>query len=90
MIHATKLQHAMGTARAISIGVGHTGSKDLAGVAVPELILRVAGFDGTFRPAHVLRERTPYPWYHGNLAMDFIRQAHVVTIDFRKMMLSIE
>ncbi len=67
-----------------------TDSKDLAGAAVPELTLGAAGFDGILRPAHVLRDRTPYPWYHGNLAMDFIRQAHRVTIDFRNMILSLE
>jgi len=83
------LVHRTGAATTIR-EVSVEGSKDLAAIAVPDVTLRLAGFDGVLHPALILPEPTPYRLYHGNLGTDFLRQARAVTIDFRKMTFSLQ
>ena len=68
-------------------GVGH--SVDVESITLPEVRLRIGGFDTLLRPADVLASQTLPAGQrdHGNLGMDLLGQARSVTIDFRSMML---
>ena len=76
---------AAGTKRVT--GVGH--SVDVESITLPEVRLRIGGFDTVLRPADVLVSQTLPAGQrdHGNLGMDLLGQARSVTIDFRSMML---
>jgi predicted aspartyl protease len=76
---------AAGTKRVT--GVGH--SVDVESITLPEVRLRIGGFDTVLRPANVLVSHTLPAGQrdHGNLGMDLLGQARSVTIDFRSMML---
>jgi hypothetical protein len=72
-----------GTKRVTGVG----NAVDVPATIVPELALRVGGFDTVLRPAYVLRDETRDAWRrdHGNLGMDLLGQARRTTIDFRVM-----
>lgn len=76
---------AAGTKRVT--GVGH--SIDVESITLPEVKLRIGGFDTVLRPADVLVSQTLPAGQrnHGNLGMDLLGQARSVTIDFQSMML---
>jgi len=59
----------------------------VASITVPDLTLRIGGFDTLLRPAHVLVNQTTTAGQRdqGNLGMDLLAQARSVTIDFRSM-----
>jgi hypothetical protein len=80
---------AAGSAETIQ-DVGAAGGKAEPGIMLTDLPLRLAGFEAALRPAHILSDPTPYPWYHGNLAMDFLLQAREVTLDFRRMTVTLK
>jgi len=79
---------AVGTKRVT--GVGH--SVDVESITLPEVRLRIGGFDTVLRPAHVLLDPMLAAGKrdHGNLGMDLLGQARSVTIDFRSMTLVLE
>jgi predicted aspartyl protease len=82
---------ASGQAGATSVtGVGHSVQSD--SITVPELKLRLGGFNGALRPATVLlRETTEQSrWYCGNLGLDLLGQATTVTMDFAAMTLTLQ
>ena len=56
-------------------------------VVVPDLHLRLGGFPGLLRSANMYPNENS-PW-HGNLGMDLLREARVVTIDFDAMRLTL-
>jgi predicted aspartyl protease len=68
-------------------GVGH--SVEVESITLPEVKLRIGGFDTVLRPADVLVGQTVAAGQrdYGNLGMDLLGQAREVTIDFRSMML---
>jgi predicted aspartyl protease len=70
-------------------GVGHKTESD--SMALPELKLRVGGFNVVLRPAPVLLKETTEKshWFHGNLGLDLLNQANAVTFDFPAMSLSL-
>lgn len=75
-----------GTTRA----VGAAGTVDLDSISLPEVNLRIGGFGAVLRPAPVLREEVGSKWHYGNLGLDLLSQARVVTLDFRTMSLGLE
>jgi predicted aspartyl protease len=72
------------------IGVG--GSKDVEAMTLPEVLLRVGGFNATLGPAHVLLQPTTPDnhWYYARLGRDLLSQARRVTLDFKVMSLTLE
>lgn len=72
------------------MGVGQT--KKVESLQVPELQLRVGGLTTSLRPARVFLEETAHGSrvYHGNLGVDLLRQAHILTFDFKSMTLKLE
>ncbi len=69
-------------------GVGNT--IEIEAITVPEITLRIGGFDAVVRPAHVLLKSVGYEWYHGRLGFNVLKQARRVTLDFGSMRLSLE
>jgi hypothetical protein len=71
-------------------GVAH--SVDVQSIDVPELMLRIGGFETMLRPAHVLVDDTTVAGQrgHGNLGLDLLRQARTTTFDFRSMTLALK
>jgi hypothetical protein len=65
------------------------GSEERQIVVLPELRLRVGGFDSLLRPAHVFSKPIGNELQHGNLGMDILSQAADVTIDFQSMSLTV-
>ena len=74
-----------GTKRLTQVG----GAAEHAVVVLPELRLRVAGFDTMLSPANVFRAPVGQEPLHGNLGLDLLREADAVTIDFRAMSLTL-
>ncbi len=68
---------------------GLSGSEEVESVTLPEVGLRVGGFDAVLRPAHVLLKRTTEnsQWYYARIGMNLLNQARQVTIDFSSMAL---
>jgi len=66
-----------------------SGSEEVESVTLPEVGLRVGGFDAVLRPAHVLLKRTTEnsQWYYARIGMNLLNQARQVTIDFSSMAL---
>ena len=60
----------------------------LESVALPEVRLRVGGFDAVLRPAHVLPGEGEGD--DGVIGMDVLKQARTVTLDFKAMRLVLE
>jgi len=56
---------------------------------LPEISLRVGGFDIRLRPAKIFSRPVGDTQRHGNLGMDVLRQASDVTIDFSSMILTL-
>jgi hypothetical protein len=71
-------------------GVGH--SVDVQSIDIPELMLRIGGFEMALRPAHVLVNETTAAGQrdHGNLGLDLLGQAQITAIDFRSMTLALK
>lgn len=71
-------------------GVGN--SIDVSAILVPQLTIVVGDRDIVLRPASVLVDRTDAAGdrSHGNLGMDLLRQAGIVTVDFRAMRLTLQ
>jgi hypothetical protein len=71
-------------------GVGH--SVEVQSIDIPELVLRIGGFETSLRPAHVLVNETTAAGQrdHGNLGLDLLGQAQTATIDFRSMTLALK
>jgi predicted aspartyl protease len=67
-------------------------SVQLESIQVPDIALRVGGAAVVLRPASVLLKQTTdaSQWHHGNLGLDLLNQARVVTIDFTAMTLALE
>jgi hypothetical protein len=58
-------------------------------IVLPEVRMRVGGFDTLLRPANIFSPPVSDTRSHGNLGMDLLSQASDVTIDFESMMLSL-
>jgi hypothetical protein len=58
-------------------------------LAIPELHLRIGGFDSVLRPANIYSKPVGNSLQHGNLGMDILSQAAEVMIDFRTMSLTV-
>jgi hypothetical protein len=63
------------------------GSKEHEVIVLPEVRMRVGGFDTVLRPANIFSLGDARS--HGNLGMDLLSQASEVTIDFESMTLSL-
>ena len=75
-----------GTTHRVAVG----GTLDLDSIILPELSLRIAGFGATLRPADLLQNDVGSEWHYGNLGLDLLSQARVITLDFRSMTLALE
>jgi aspartyl protease len=64
------------------------GSTEQEIVAIPEIILRVGGYDRVLRPANIFSKPVGNDLQHGLLGMDVLSQASEVVLDFRAMSLS--
>lgn len=71
---------------------GFGGKSEVAEKIIPEMMLRVGGFDAHLRPAHVLLgETTPNSrWYYARVGLDVLNLAHQVTIDFESLRLTLQ
>jgi predicted aspartyl protease len=71
---------------------GAGSAKTLNAAVLPSLPLRVAGFQVVLKPAGILLDPTVEnsKFYHGNLGIDLLQQAHKTTFDFRAMTLTLE
>ena len=65
------------------------GSTEQQIVAIPELRLRVGGWDGVLRPANVFSPPIGNDLQHGNLGLDVLSQAAEVMIDFQAMLVTV-
>ena len=65
------------------------GSAEREIVAIPEIRLRVGGFDGVLRPANIFSKPVGNALQHGNLGLDVLSQAAEVMIDFQSMSLTV-
>ena len=70
-----------GSKRVTQIG----GSNDREVIALPEIRLRIGGFEAALRPANVFTRPVGNEFQHGLLGMDLLSQAHSVSVDFRSM-----
>jgi predicted aspartyl protease len=71
-------------------GVGSSVEVDV--ITLPELALRISGFDTVLRPAQVLLKDTTSDSrrWHVWSGLDLLNQARVVTLDFKSMRLALE
>jgi hypothetical protein len=71
---------------------GVSGSVDVDALGLPELMLRIGGFDTILRPAPVLLKDTTSDsrWWHVWLGMDLLNQPRMVTLDFNSMTVALE
>lgn len=65
------------------------GATDREVVAIPQIRLRVGGFESLLQPAQVFSKPIGNDFQHGNLGVDVLSQASEVTIDFRAMSLTV-
>jgi hypothetical protein len=65
------------------------GSTEHEVTVLPEVRMRVGGFDTLLRPASIFSAPVGDARSHGNLGMDLLSQAAEVTIDFQSMTLSL-
>ena len=77
-----------GTDRVTGVGA----SVEVDAVTLPELALRIGGFDAVLRPAQVLLKDTASGSHHWHVwgGLDLLSQARVVTLDFKSMRLGLE
>ena len=80
-----KERGSKGTIRITQIG----GSNEREVTVVPEVRLRVGGFDTLLRPANIFSKPVGNDSYHGNFGMDLLGQAPEVMIDFQSMSLAL-
>jgi hypothetical protein len=80
-----KERGSKGTVRITQIG----GSNEREVTVVPEVRLRVGGFETLLRPANIFSKPVGNDSYHGNFGMDLLSQAAEVTIDFQSMSLAL-
>jgi hypothetical protein len=80
-----KERGSQGTKRITQIG----GSNERDVTVVPDVRLRVGGFETALRSANVFSKPVGNDSYHGNLGMDLLSQAAEVTIDFKSMSLAL-
>lgn len=66
------------------------GSRELEAIVIPELRLRIGGFDTVLQPATVFPKPVGNELRHGNLGMDLLGQASTVTIDFPTMSMTLQ
>jgi hypothetical protein len=78
-------QGQKGTKQVHQIG----GASEREILVIPELRLRVGGFDAVLRPANMFFKPVGNDLQHGNLGFDVLSQATEVMIDFRAMSLTI-
>ena len=76
----------LGTTHRVAVN----GDFELDSIILPELSLRVGGFRTMLRPAHVIRKEVGSEWHYGNLGLDLLSQARVVTLDFKSMTLILQ
>ena len=71
---------------------GAGGTKTLNAAVLPWLPLSIGGFPVVLKPVGILREFTVEnsKFFHGNLGIDLLQQAHKTTFDFRAMTLTLE
>jgi predicted aspartyl protease len=71
---------------------GAGGAKTLNAAVLPSLPLKIGGFPVVLKPAGILREFTVEnsKFFHGNLGIDLLQEAHKTTFDFRAMTLTLE
>jgi hypothetical protein len=65
------------------------GSSERETIVIPEIRLRVGGFDSVLRPANLFSPPVGNDLQHGNLGVDVLSQAAEVTIDFQAMSLTL-
>src|SRR5262245_55082975 len=65
------------------------GSRESEATVLPEIQLRIGGFDTTLRPAPVFSKPVGDDFHHGLLGMDLLSQAREVRVDFRSMTLEL-
>jgi predicted aspartyl protease len=65
------------------------GSQEREATVIPEVQLRIGGFETTLRPAPVFAEPVGDDFHHGLLGMDLLSRAREVRIDFRSMTLQL-
>lgn len=65
------------------------GSTEHEVTVLPEVRMRIGGFDTLLRPANIFSPPVGNARSHGNLGMDLLSQASEVTIDFESMTLSL-
>jgi hypothetical protein len=70
---------------------GVAGSSSYDSVLLPSITLQVGGHDVSLAPAHVLLKQSSdtSSWAAGNLGIDLLNQARVITFDFHAMTLSL-
>jgi predicted aspartyl protease len=71
---------------------GSSGSVEVDAITLPELTLRIGGFDAVLRPAQVLLKETTSDsrWWHAWIGLDVVDQARRVTLDFESMRVALE
>jgi len=71
-------------------GVGNSVEVDV--ITLPELALRISGFDAVLRPAQVLLKDTTSDNRRSHVwgGLDLLNQARAVTLDFKSMRLALE
>lgn len=65
------------------------GSKEREATVLPDVQLRIGGFETTLRPAPVFSKPVGDVFHHGLLGMDLLSQAREVRVDFRSMTLQL-
>jgi len=71
--HATRQVHQIG------------GSTDHQVVIIPELQLRLGSFASLLRPGTLFSAPVGDDFHHGNMGTDLLSQAADVTVDFKRM-----
>lgn len=71
-------------------GVG--GAKNMNAATLPSLQFSIGGFPVVLSPAGVLLRQTTEAskFFHGNLGIDLLQQAHKTTFDFKAMTLTLQ
>jgi gag-polyprotein putative aspartyl protease len=72
--------------------MGMGGSQKFEVTSIPKVVLDLGGMSVALQPAHILKtqQREAGKWFYGNLGIDLLRQAQVVTINFKTMMLELD
>jgi predicted aspartyl protease len=68
--------------------IGGSTTRDV--IEIPELKLRIGGFDAQIRPAQLFSRPVGTEFQHGNIGMSVLSQANEVRIDFRAMSLTLK